>query len=302
MINPLVSLILNLDETYFCVDEILHALKKQYYTKFEVVITDQTNNQKYKDVISLFKKVDSRFKTDCLPQGNIVKTYNMEFITPDYFLNLIEQGDFNGFGKHKNLAVDLLKNVINILENFKIQYCLISGTLLGYVRHGDFIPWDDDIDLLVEDRILDVIFEIKDQNQNFNFICADQLTYIKVNSIDGFDVASDEKIKLDYLTSTFMPNKWPFVDLFLYNSEGMNIKFFNRLWDKSNFFPLLKKKFLDIDVCIPANPDAFLKNNFGPEYMNQIVQSGFSHKKDLLLRPERIFYTEFFTERKNHAK
>ncbi len=34
-----------------------------------------------------------------------------------------------------------------ITKRFGVTYCLDSGTLLGAVRHGNIIPWDDDIDV-----------------------------------------------------------------------------------------------------------------------------------------------------------
>ena len=54
-----------------------------------------------------------------------------------------------GLDELKAIELSVMKDIHSICEEQGIRYSLCGGTLLGAVRHGGFIPWDDDIDIFM---------------------------------------------------------------------------------------------------------------------------------------------------------
>lgn len=53
---------------------------------------------------------------------------------------------------HQMAMLELLREFDRVCKALEIPYTLFAGTLLGAVRHKGYIPWDDDLDIIMHRR------------------------------------------------------------------------------------------------------------------------------------------------------
>lgn len=69
------------------------------------------------------------------------------------------------------LSVELLRFIDYVCNKYDLEYFLIYGSLLGAVRHKGFIPWDDDLDIMMMRNDYNKLIEVLPHEINkFDFL------------------------------------------------------------------------------------------------------------------------------------
>ncbi len=76
------------------------------------------------------------------------------------------------------IQLDMLKEIDVFCREHNIRYSLAFGTLLGAIRHKGFIPWDDDVDIMMP---------LPDLIQFKNEFKSDQIEYLDVWNNNCYD-------------------------------------------------------------------------------------------------------------------
>ena len=134
--------------------------------------------------------------------------------------------------EHKKLALDILVNVADFCDKNGIRYFLAYGTLIGAIRHKGYIPWDDDIDIMMPRSDYDRFLKIySDKNGRYKVASPmdknTKLAYAKV--IDTKTVKIEGGVKYSG------KNDWSCVDIDVFPLEGQPT-------DENEFVKYMKKR------------------------------------------------------------
>lgn len=137
--------------------------------------------------------------------------------------------------KRHDICVEILNEVDVFCKNYDIQYFIGYGTLLGAIRHKGFIPWDDDIDILMfrseYDKFVEKFSSEKYELYDFN----------KPGVYVGVSKIADKTTILKQEIPQAKINIGVSIDLFILDYEPDEEKCFQKIADS-----LLKKRQLMI--------------------------------------------------------
>ena len=156
--------------------------------------------------------------------------------------------------------LEILKDFVKICEENNLKYFGFAGTAIGAIRHGGFIPWDDDIDMGILREDYEKLREIIQRDYADKYTFVDAHTYNDYANMNAHIVLNGTK----FTESTAKNCKYPqgiFLDIFPFDhapaDEVTREKFVRKVWLASKFlivkhtpFPVLPfKKGIKVKLC-----------------------------------------------------
>lgn len=117
----------------------------------------------------------------------------------------------------------VLKRLKDICEELNIKYYIMFGTLLGAVRHKGFIPWDDDIDVMMFRDDFEKLVQYC--NTHTELLNPFRLHHYTNNKKYIYPIArfSDSRYYVDYNTANDY-DLGLFVDIYPYDGAGNSLE------------------------------------------------------------------------------
>ncbi len=91
--------------------------------------------------------------------------------------------------------LEVLDDIDKVCKKYNIEYFAEWGTLLGAIRHGGFVPWDDDLDICMK----------REDYDKFSKVAPEELK--EFYRVFNFEHCNDDECCDNYLTRVFAGNR-----------------------------------------------------------------------------------------------
>ncbi len=181
-----------------------------------------------------------------------------------------------GFFAEKELALKHLRDADDILFSQGVDYCVMFGTLLGLLRHGGLIPWDDDLDIIVFDT------DKFERRCRHHFENRGYIVYDDMRTLEGAERRCGYRIHAEQgLAIPGQTWKFPWLGVWEPNvcKNTMTLPPENFSYSVEDFFPLERRRFLDFTVSVPRLPEEIMKQYYGSDCLEMCMLHNLDHRQ-----------------------
>ena len=202
-----------------------------------IMIFKKSKNDNMQDTISdeefvpikEYRKLKRLIEAHQYHINHIYTFYNLE---PTPFLDEI-----------RKIAYGMLEYLDNVCRKYGIEYWIDADTLLGAVRHDDYMPWNDDLNIgILNDDLVRLKSVLPNEIKSLKNVYYDEADVIKL-----YFKCSDSQEKL------------------------VGIKVTGHEYDDT-IFPLTGVELGYLTVSMPNNPHDYLKKTYGEDYIHTLVK------------------------------
>lgn len=170
-----------------------------------------------------------------------------------------------------------LLDVSGILDEYNVKHCLMFGTLLGAVRSGQFLPWDnEDLDLGIFDQFwkndsvwtsFNIALRKKGyrvRDMGYNYICIDRGRVLHVDLYLLLKTPVEYQVIVTGTVAHFPHTDFDTLGTLLFAGKAFNV---------------------------PCNPHLHLERNYGPNWRTPERDHSFLFSRTPIDNYEQITYT-----------
>lgn len=199
--------------------------------------------------------------------------------TSDHSQIFFRDFDIKMEGSDKAVVFEIIKALDKICSQYQLNYFLYGGTLLGSYRHHDIIPWDDDVDVLMNVTERDVIFS------SLSFLSP---RFKVVEAGDRLKFYSEKSRQTSYR----FPWKWPYVDINFFTENETHIsdsasEFRDYVYTKETIFPLHRRPLGGLSLYAPRDTFAYLTATY--KNASKCLSNKYSHREERRIGGKKSF-------------